>query len=115
MKDHGQHGIIGVHAQEPATQIQELGLCYTMATYHALEPQVKQEIVKVCNNTTYLYLGIKSLWNVWILVEGSWTTWDNWGACSGTCNSNTRARSMLYNGNLPCTGVSSETGNCQSG
>ena len=47
-------------------------------------------------------------------VEGVWTTWDGWGACSGTCNANTRTRSMLYNGNLPCTGTSSETGNCQS-
>ena len=47
-------------------------------------------------------------------VEGAWTTWDNWGACSGTCNTNSRQRSMLYSGNLPCTGSSSETGPCDS-
>ena len=51
---------------------------------------------------------------MFLSVEGAWTTWDGWGACSGTCNANTRTRSMLYNGNLPCTGTSSETGNCQS-
>ena len=59
------------------------------------------------------------LWELFLFivqfsVEGAWTTWDNWGACSGTCNTNTRTRSMLYSGNLPCTGTSSETGNCQS-
>ena len=52
--------------------------------------------------------------NFTLSVEGAWTTWGNWGSCSGTCNSNTRIRSMLYNGNLPCTGTSSQTGNCQS-
>ena len=51
--------------------------------------------------------------NLIILVEGAWTTWDNWGACSGTCNTNTRTRSMLYSGNMPCSGTSSETGACQ--
>ena len=110
---HGQHGIIGVHAQEPAIQTQELGQCFTMATCHVVEHQRKPETVNVNKISTYLNHGIKSLCNVWILVEGAWTTWDNWGACSGTCDSNTRSRPMLYNGNIPCTGASSETGNCQ--
>ena len=52
--------------------------------------------------------------NLCISVEGVWTTWDDWGACSGTCNTNTRTRSMLYNDNMPCTGTSSQTENCQS-
>ena len=62
----------------------------------------------------YFSWGIVQSQDIYIfLVEGTWTTWDNWGACSGTCNTNTRTRSMLYSGNIPCTGTSSEIGACQ--
>ena len=47
------------------------------------------------------------------LDEGDWTTWDNWGACSGTCNADMRLRNMLFSGNRPCTGISDETGPCE--
>ena len=117
LKEYGQAGITGVHAQEPAILTQELGQCSTVATCRAVAHLVKQETVKV-NVYNYEYLfahKLSSSFKSWISVEGVWTTWDNWGACSGTCNSNTRTRSMLFNGNMPCTGTASETGNCISG
>ena len=47
LKEYGQAGITGVHAQEPAMLTQELGQCSTVAICHAVAYQVKQETVKV--------------------------------------------------------------------
>ena len=47
LKDHGQHGIIGVHALEPATQIPDSGPCSIVVTCLALALQLKLEIVMV--------------------------------------------------------------------
>ena len=46
------------------------------------------------------------------LVEGAWSSWGQWGACTTTCNSGSRTRTRIYTGGAPCTGSSSETGNC---
>ena len=54
-KGHGQHGVIGVHAQGLAIPTLVFAQCFTMVTCLALEPQVKLETVKV-------------RWHVWFLV-----------------------------------------------
>ena len=48
------------------------------------------------------------------LVEGSWSTWNSWDTCMGTCNldaKRNRTRSFT-NGTTPCTGNSTDTGSC---
>ena len=42
-------------------------------------------------------------------VEGTWATWNAWGACSGGTRSRIRTHA---NGNAPCSGTNSETGSC---
>ena len=117
LKEHGQYGTIGMLAQGLATQTPEFVQCFTMEICLAQEPQVKQETVKV---RTSKFMAQTHYWS-WdnskiflISVEGVWTSWDNWGSCSGTCNTNTRIRTRHHNGNMPCTETSSEAGNCQS-
>ena len=47
-------------------------------------------------------------------VEGEWEPWDAWGACTTSCDTGSRTRTRVFNGGQPCTGSSSETGNCES-
>ena len=47
-------------------------------------------------------------------VEGTWSAWGAWGTCSTTCNSGSRTRTRSFTGGQPCTGSSSDTGNCDS-
>ena len=47
-------------------------------------------------------------------VEGTWSAWGAWGTCTTTCNSGSRTRTRGYTGGQPCTGSSSDTGNCDS-
>lgn len=49
-----------------------------------------------------------------ISVEGLWTTWDPWGTCLGTCDSDAkknRTRSFT-GGNMPCSGDATHEGSC---
>ena len=48
------------------------------------------------------------------LVEGSWSTWDHWSACHGTCDNDAkhnRSRSFV-GGNMPCSGNATEERSC---
>ena len=55
------------------------------------------------------------LFNLLTLVEGTWSSWDPWGACSGLCDSNaTHSRMRNFTGGtMPCHGIDKEIGNCQ--
>ena len=47
-------------------------------------------------------------------VEGVWSAWGAWGACTTTCNTGSRTRTRGYTGGQPCSGSSSDMGNCVS-
>ena len=49
-----------------------------------------------------------------ISVEGLWSTWDPWGGCTGTCDSDAkRNRTRNFSGgNMPCSGNATEEGSC---
>ena len=57
---------------------------------------------------------------IYILVNGNWGTWSEYGDCSKTCNSGekTRARQCdnppAAHGGLDCTGSSSEKTTCKA-
>ena len=48
-------------------------------------------------------------------VEGTWSSWDPWGTCSGLCDSNaTHSRMRNFTGGtIPCNGSDIETGSCK--
>ena len=122
LKEYGQLGIIGVHAQEPAIQTPGLGQCSIMGTYRAPELQVKQETVNVGRmqfmNNFYDYSTCKKpvpnfsqlLKN--ISVEGSWTAWSAFGACSTTCGTGSQSQTRGYTGNIPCSSSDTNTQSC---
>ena len=57
---------------------------------------------------------VKTIEVILSAVEGTWVAWSSWGSCSTSCNSGSRTRSRSYNGGQPCTGSSTDTGNCDS-
>ena len=56
----------------------------------------------------------RGLFILLIAVEGVWSTWGPWASCTTTCNTGSRSRTRGYTGGQPCTGSSSDTGNCES-
>ena len=56
----------------------------------------------------------KGVFIIFFAVEGVWSAWGTWGACTTTCNTGSRTRTRGYTGGQPCTGSSSDTGNCVS-
>ena len=54
------------------------------------------------------------------LVDGGWTVWTNWGACSLTCGTGSQNRTRTCtnptpeHGGADCTGNPSETQNCNT-
>ncbi|XP_068757679.1 coadhesin-like [Montipora capricornis] len=63
------------------------------------------EVIKICSDC----IGV---------VDGSWSNWGFWSACSATCGPGQRQRQRTCtnpapsNGGTNCTGPSTETGNC---
>ena len=108
MKGHGQHGIVGVHVQEHAMQICGSAKCCLVVTGPALGLPQTLDLVNVCTKNQVINNNFQSN----ISDEGDWTTWDSWGACAGTCNADMRQRQMLFSGNRPCSGTSTDTGPC---
>ena len=47
-------------------------------------------------------------------VEGTWTTWEPWGACSSSCGIGTQSRTRNFTGGMPCIGNKTDAQNCQS-
>ena len=47
------------------------------------------------------------------IVEGTWSSWSEWGSCSTSCGQGTKSRSRVYSGGTPCSGSSTEADNCQ--
>ena len=54
------------------------------------------------------------------VVDGEWGQWSTWGICSVSCNGGKSSRMRTcddprpQNGGLPCSGVSSEFGDCNT-
>ena len=114
LKGLGQCGTIGVLALVPAIQILDSAQCSSVATVCARPAQLILDHVTVRFFYIHTYKLSQNFISLLFSVEGSWTVWDNWGTCSGTCNTNTRERLMLYSGNLPCSDIPSEAGPCDS-
>ena len=106
----GQHALL--HVVKALTPDQQHHVMdHSMQGYIALAVGRRLKHVKVCminvshSNVDFILL---------IAVEGTWSAWSTWGACSTTCNSGSRTRNRGYSGGQPCTGSASDTGNCDS-
>ena len=114
LKGHGMgDGVVGEPAQEHAIQMKDNAQCSILVTNHARQPQLIRDPVNVSRDRLSDSLKFSHTLVVFS-DEGAWTTWGSWGACSGTCNSNTRVRSMEYSGNQICAATPTDTGNCNS-
>ena len=109
-KGHGQHGIIGVLAQGHAMPTPGLVQCFIVVTCHAQELQVKQETVKVRHSLSSLFKALSCFSQ--FSVEGSWTAWGAFGACSTTCGTGSHSQTRSYTGNRPCTSSDTNTQSC---
>ena len=82
-------------------QSEFIALLFTFSSPHYLMVAYEFEF------TTYTFL-------IFDPAEGSWSAWNHWGTCLGTCNfdaKRNRTRSFT-NGTIPCTGNSTDTGSC---
>ena len=47
-------------------------------------------------------------------VEGTWSSWSPWGACSKSCGSGQRDKTRSYaGGGMPCSGTALDSETCQ--
>ena len=111
----GQHGILGDHVQVHVTLMQNetdhaasLGV-----TCLALVLQLRKVAaqVKYIQNTIP-YFPISTYFSN--AVEGSWTTFNPWGTCLGTCDTDAkRNRTRNFSGgNMPCSGIATDVQSC---
>ena len=114
LKGHGRLGVHGVLAVQHVIQGLGQGRGLTQEDNHAQASIQTQQTAKVKMRALIL-------WDIVLLlphisVEGTWSTWNAWGICSGTCNSDatwTRTRNFA-GGTNPCLGGQNEIGACLS-
>ena len=61
-----------------------------------------------------------TMWEHWrfiyslfqLSVEGSWTAWSTWQACSSPCGTGTQTQTRSYTGTKPCSGSDTNTQSC---
>ena len=105
----GQHALL--HVEQALAPDQQHVMDLSMQGWIAVAAGQRLSHVKV---------GLFNKWNskgVFIslfAVEGVWSVWGAWSVCTTSCNTGSRTRTRNYTGGQPCTGSSSDTGNCVS-